>query len=100
MTEQLKMICDRMVAEASPSVIVLYGKKHIPNSDALREANFCLVVRDDPKGVERRLYQALELDFPYNLLVYAEEDWRRLLTDPTSYATSIKNKGVVLYGKA
>lgn len=100
MTEQLNRICETMVEAAHPIAILLYGKKNIPSSDILREANFCLVVSENPKEIERRLYRGLDLDFPYNLLVYSEEDWRRLLTDPTSYATSIKNKGVVLYGKA
>ena len=100
MNEILRQICDRIVKEASPSAVFLYGQKPTPSGESLREASFFLVVEKEAKETERRLYRSLDLDFAYNLLVYTAEDWRLLSEDPTSYASSIRRKGVLLYGKA
>lgn len=100
MNEILQAVCERMIAEAKPSAILLYGQKLTPSEETLREASFCLVVEKDAKETERKLYRLLDLDFAFNLLVYNAEDWQQLCTDPTSYASSIRRKGVLLYGKA
>ena len=100
MSNELQSICEKIVREVSPVQIILYGTKFTPSGDRLREANLCIVVETEAKEAERRLYRSLELDFPFNLLVYNKEIWEKLLSDSTSYASSIQKKGVVLYGKA
>lgn len=100
MNEMLQTICARMIAEAKPSAILLYGQKPTSDGKTLREASFCLIVEREAKETERQLYRLLDLDFAYNLLVYTTEDWQQLCADPTSYASSIRQKGVLLYGKA
>lgn len=89
-------ICSDIIKEVGPSKIVLYGEKK--NGDALREASLLIVVKNDPKEAERRLYRVLDSDIALNLLVYKEEDFLVLQNDETSYAYSIMSKGRVLYG--
>ncbi len=92
----LNQICKTVIDEANPSKIVLYGEKK--NGERLREANLLVVVKNDPKEAERRLYRVLDCDIALNLLVYNEEDFLILEKDETSYAFSIMSKGRVLYG--
>jgi hypothetical protein len=89
----IRSLCD-------PCGILLYGAKQALPEEGLREVNLCLIVKDDPKETERMLYRTLEADFAFNLLVYREADWATLTTDETSYASDIRKKGVLLYGKA
>ena len=96
MSEILDGICKTVIDEVSPNKIVLYGEKK--NGECLREASLLIVVKDDPKEAERRLYRVLDCDIAFNLLVYKEEDFLLLEKDETSYAYSIMSKGRVLYG--
>lgn len=98
MKEKLRSLCDGIVNICSPSKIILYGCKSAHGSDEIREVNLCIVVKKDPKETERKLYRCLECDFAFNLLVYNEEYFTALLSDPTSYASSIAKKGTVLHG--
>ena len=96
MNTSLEQIRQMILDEVSPSKIVIFGEKK--NGDDVREVSLLIVVKDDPKDVERKLYRALDLEFAYNLLVYKEEDFLLLIEDRTSYAYSIMSKGRVLYG--
>ena len=96
MTDVLNEICKTVIDEVKPSKIILYGEKK--NGECLREASLLIVVRDNPKEAERRLYYALDCEVAFNLLVYEEKDFAALIEDETSYAYSIMSKGRVLYG--
>lgn len=98
MEASLHLLCEEIRRLADPCRIVLYGSKYTPSGQRLREVNLCLVVEDEPKTVERRLYRELDCEISFNLLVYSRDDWTRLLADKTSYASDIDRKGVVLYG--
>ncbi len=100
MNEQLTALVESIKALCSPCGIVLYGAKQALPEEGIREVNLCLIVKDDPKEIERMLYRTLDADFAFNLLVYREEAWRTLTADATSYAAGILKKGVLLYGKA
>ena len=92
----LDKICKTVIDEVSPSKVILYSEKK--NGDQLREASLLVVVKDDPKEAEKRLYRMLDCDVAFNLIVYKEEDFLILEKDETSYAYSIMSKGRVLYG--
>ncbi len=100
MNEAVIRLSDAIKDLAEPCGILLYGAKQDLLAEGLREVNLCVIVKDEPKEVERMLYRALDTELAFNLLVYREEDWARLTADPTSYAASIARKGVLLYGKA
>ena len=86
---------------ACPSGILLYGaKQDLAETDGLKEINLCLIVEEDPSGVEQKLYRSLESDLAFNLLVYERKAWQTLVTDDTSYAAGIARKGILLYGTA
>lgn len=89
-------IVKTVVDEVSPKKIVIYGEKK--NGEYLREASLLVVVKDEPKEAEKRLYRILDCEIALNLLVYKEDDFVILEKDKTSYAYSIMSKGRVLYG--
>ena len=100
MESRIQTVCATIVAAEQPQAILLYGCKRSPINETLREISLCLIVEKDAKDIEYRLYRTLETDFAVNLLVYTVADWNRLRADATSYAAGIRQKGVLLYGKA
>ena len=95
---ELKELCEQIKREADVKKIILYGKKAHPISGELREVNLCILVDQDPKETEIRLYRRLESELSFNLLVYDEKEFASLCLDATSYAHSIAQKGTVLHG--
>ena len=96
MGDCLNEIVKAIVDEVKAKKIVIYGEKK--NGECLREASLLIVVEDEPKEAEKRLYRVLDMDIALNLLVYKENDFCLLMEDKTSYAYSIMSKGRVLYG--
>ena len=95
---ELEMICAKIRENCQAQKIILYGIKHHPNTNAGKDVNLCVVVKDAPKEAEAKLYKSIDCDFSFNLLVYSQNDFDTLCLDPTSYAHSIDAKGTVLYG--
>ena len=100
MSEDIKNICKQIVDHADPVGVILYGAKYTPSGKDLKEASFCVIVMENEKEAEMKMYRSLDTELPFNLLVYSEKVWTGLKNDPTSYAHSIISKGVLLYGKA
>ncbi len=97
MDNKIKELCSLILSKSEASKIILYSKKQ--NQDgSVRELDFCVAVKGDPKEAERQLYRALDADFTVNFLVYNENDFSVLCADKTSYAHSILMKGTVLHG--
>ncbi len=100
MMDTVRRLVDAIQALCNPCGIVLYGAKQDLLEEGPREVNLCVIVKAEPKETERMLYRMLDADLVFNLLLYQEEDWNRLIADPTSYAAGIRQKGVLLHGKA
>lgn len=98
MNDKINSLCQSIVKICSPSRIVLYGCKTEVGSSEVREVSLLIVVKERAKELERELYRNLECDFAFNLLLYNEDDYTSLISDPTSYASCITRKGTVLYG--
>ena len=98
MTDTVKKLCADITQAVDTARVILYGTKFTPDGKTVREINLSLVVREDVKKAEAKLYRCLESQLVFNLLLYSEEDFNTLTADATSYAHSIMTKGTVLYG--
>ncbi len=84
----------------TPRYIILYGEKVTAESHALKSADFCIVLDEFNKTwLLNQLYLNIETDIPVQFLLYTTEEWERLTANPFSYASRIRTKGTVLYGK-
>ena len=98
MTDTVKKLCADITQAVDTARVILYGTKFTPDGKTVREINLSLVVREDVKKAEAKLYRCLESQLVFNLLLYSEEDFAVLSADPTSYAHKIISGGTVLYG--
>lgn len=91
-----------ILSHCNPQKVILYGEKHSVCGHQLTAADFCIILEDsfsDKRGLLRSLYLAVDAPIPVNFLMYTEDEWSSLTSDYTSFASSIKKKGTVLYEK-
>lgn len=95
----LDRLRDEIIRLASPNRILLFSHKQYPDG-GLSAVKLCVVIGEgDPLAVERELYVHIDADLPYDLLVYGQADWDRLLHSQNSFARRIQQTGSVLYAK-
>ena len=99
MENEIKNICKTIVDAVSPVSIIMYSLKYDLSGEKIKAAGFCVVVDGDAQKAEKQIYLSLDAEFPCDMLVYNSADFAEFTKDPTSYATSILSKGVLLYGK-
>ena len=99
MENEIRSICKTITETVSPLMIVMYSLKYDLSGEKIKAASFCVVVDGNAQEAEKKLYLALDSEFPCDMLVYNSADFAEFMKDPTSYVSSILSKGVLLYGK-
>lgn len=91
-------LVDQILEHCCPHKIVLFNKKY-DLFDNLTSFKLCVVVPDDidTNELECTLYLELECEDPFDVLLYNESEWHRLIVDDTSFAGKILKTGVTLY---
>ncbi len=85
----------------TPKYVILYGEKVTAEQHRLKSADFCIVLdhSNNKAKLLSQLYLNIETDIPVQFIVYTTKEWERLTANPYSYASRIRTKGTVLYGK-
>lgn len=95
----LEQLRDDIVRLAAPKRILLFSHKQHPDGQ-LSAVKLCVIIGEgDPLAVERELYMRIDSDLPYDLLVYGQADWERLVLSGKSFARRIQQTGSVLYAQ-
>ena len=95
--EQLKGLRDEIVRLLRPERIILFNRKQ-NTQGTLTAVKLCVVIPAGDTGeAEQKLYMSLDLDMPFDILVYTREEWDRLVATPLSFAGRIRQTGSVLY---
>ena len=98
MMEQIQAVVDKIVQQFHPSLVILFSRKTNMYGDI---TSFTLVIAADVENaseLERQIYLAVESDLPYDVVVYRTADYQRLCAEEDSFAQTVQEKGVVLYG--
>ena len=97
-TDILNRIKEEIVQLVQPQTIILFSYKQDINNH-LTSFKLCVILNtDNKKEVERKLYLNLECSIPFDVIVYTTEEWERALTIDFSFAQTVQEKGMVLYG--
>ena len=90
-------ICDEVVELLKPNKIILFSVK---DGTIGKPSSFKLaVIADVPntRAAESLVYLNIESEIPFDILVYKNDEWEKLLQDPHSFASRIAVKGIVIY---
>ncbi len=95
--ERLTALRDAIVHLCAPRQIYMFHQKSSLAGD-LTAVKLCVIIPGgDSQETECRLYMELESDLPFDLLVYTQEEWKRLLDTKLSFAQHIRETGRLLY---
>lgn len=100
MDNQIKSILSGIISNCKPKQVVMYGEKRSLSTGLVKSADFCVIIPDESinkNTVLRTLYLTLDVEIPFQVLLYTTEEWRTLTEDFSSYASAICKKGTVLY---
>ena len=97
---QILATSDAIAKLGKPLKIYLISHKTDHATSELISFKLALIVPDKTPNIselECFLYTAVDCDYPYDLVLYKEKEWKTLSEDPRTFAWSIKEKGRVLY---
>ncbi len=99
MEKFIKCVCDGIVEQFSPEKIILFSRKGAPD-DSLSSFKLCILTNGgDPEKIEHDIYMNIECDIPFDVLVYDQEDFNRMVRRSGSFAQRVISGGSVLYEK-
>ena len=91
-------ILDQILNYCFPEIVIIHNEKLSLDLHETKSADFCIVVNCKEKlELMRKLYLSIETDIPFNLTIYTGDEWRNLTIDHSTYASYIKEKGIVIY---
>ena len=95
--EPLRGLRDEIVRLLQPARIILFNCKQ-NTEGGLTAVKLCVIIPEgNAKRAEQQLYMELDAEMPFDILVYTQAEWERLLSVPLSFAGRIRQTGSVLY---
>ena len=101
MYPEIQSTADALAALGKPLRIYLISHKNNHATGELISFKLALIMPDDTPNLselECYLYAAVDCDYPYDLVLYRDSEWKALSQDPRTFAWSIRETGCVLYG--
>lgn len=100
LSDRLSYICEFIVDNFSPAMIISFGEKNDILTGELTDIDICVVGEfKDKKKAEKTAYRAIDSDIPFDLFFYDNEEWAVLSDEPGTFAERIKRRGRVVYEK-
>ena len=98
--KEIQETADEIAKLGKPLKIYLISHKTNHASNELISFKLAVIVSDETASIselECYLYTAVDCDYPYDLVLYKESEWKTLSNDPRTFAWSIRETGGVLY---
>jgi hypothetical protein len=97
--EKIKLVSEQIVKACNPIKIILMSHK-ISVTSELISFKLCVVVHDDVPNIselECNLYMEIDSEIPYDMVIYKESEWNKLICDHDTFASKINRTGTVIY---
>ena len=98
--KEIQKTADKIAKLGKPLKIYLISHKTNHATNELISFKLAVIVSDETASIselECYLYTAVDCDYPYDLVLYKESEWKTLSNDPRTFAWSIRETGGVLY---
>ena len=97
--QTIRSLVDELTAYCAPQYVYLFSAKTDPADDLL-SFKLCIVIdTQDKDRLEHDLYLELDCEYPFDIVIYTEEEWERFTKKENSFAKTIFEKGRLIYGK-
>ncbi len=97
--EEIDYIKKQLIEKFSPKEIILFGSvaKGIFREDS--DIDLCTIADITNKRQSlTNMYVNIESNIPFDLVLYTIDEWNNCINDKSSFAYSIINTGVKIYG--
>jgi uncharacterized protein len=97
--EEIDYIKKQLIEKFSPKEIILFGSvaKGIFREDS--DIDLCIIADTTNKRQSlTNMYVNIESNIPFDLVLYTIDEWNNCINDKSSFAYSIINTGVKIYG--
>lgn len=96
---EITSLTEEIVALCSPLAVWLFSAKR-DLKQRITSFKLCIVADTDQKALlEQKLYLSLDCPVPYDIILYTKEEWSLFSGQEFSFAYTIRQKGVLLYGE-
>ena len=97
-TQEILAVISEIAESYGPQRIYLYNRR-LGMQNNTTSFKLCVILEGEEKSrVEHDIYLNIDSDIPFDVLVYTPQEWETLTSDPTSFASRIKENGVILHG--
>ncbi|NFG60736.1 nucleotidyltransferase domain-containing protein [Clostridium sp. CMCC3677] len=97
--KEIDYIKKQVIEKFNPKEIILFGSvaKGIFREDS--DIDLC-IIKDtiNKRELLTNMYVNIESNIPFDLVLYTNEEWNNCINDKSSFAYSIINTGVKIYG--
>ena len=98
LTKEICNVIDYIAKKYSPLQIYLYNRR-VGLQNNTTSFKLCAILETPDKAcTEHEIYMNIDSTIPFDVLVYTPAEWEGLLADNTSFASRIKENGVIVYG--
>lgn len=97
--KELEYIKKQIVEKYHPKKIILFGS--IAKGTFRKDSDIDLcIIKDtlDKRNLLTDMYVNIDSNIPFDLVLYTVEEWHNCVEDKSSFAHSINNTGVKIYG--
>lgn len=97
--KELDNIKNQIVNKFNPKEVLLFGSlaKGTFRSDS--DIDLCIIKdTDDKRNLITEIYTAIDCNVPYDIVLYTSDEWEKYKNDKNTFAYSIINTGVKIYG--
>lgn len=100
MQGEIMSIKEQIISRYAPSKIILFGSQSKGTATKKSDIDLCIIKSTDNKReLLTDMYLYIDSSKPFDLLLYTEHEWDKCISDSTSFAYLIHQKGTVIYDR-
>ena len=97
--KELDNIKNQIVTKFNPKEILLFGSLAKGTFTKDSDIDLCIIKDTDNKRVLiSEIYTEVDCNVPYDIVLYTSDEWENFKHDKNTFAYSIINTGVKIYG--
>ena len=97
--KELDNIKNQIVNKFNPKEILLFGSLAKGTFRSNSDIDLCIIKDTDNKRyLISRIYTEIDCNIPYDIILYTSDEWESYKNDKNTFAYSIINTGVKIYG--
>jgi len=97
--EEIDYIKKQIIEKYNPEAIILFGSLAKGIFKTNSDIDLCVIKNtNDKRTLLADMYVCVDSTIPFDLVLYTSDEWNQCVNDKSSFAYTINNTGVKIYG--